>query len=73
LSPRPQQTPFEYSTRLVSLFPLHAEALDGIVQAYVQSRFSYTKESGQQQTEKLRGYWREVYPAFLKRLFRIRY
>jgi len=39
LRPRPQQTPREFATELAAEFPEQAEALDNIVQAYVENRF----------------------------------
>ncbi len=73
LSPRPQQTPLEYCANLASVFPLQAEALDNIVQAYVESRFSPRKELGQLRKGRLQKSWRGVYPVLLKRLFHMRY
>ncbi len=69
LRPQPYQTPLEYGARLVSVFPLQAEALDSIVRVYVESRFSPRKELGLFQRWMLQKSWREVYPALLKRLF----
>jgi len=73
LGPEPQQTPLEYCVKLASAFPLQAEALDNIVHAYVESRFSPRKELGQLQKGMLQKSWREVYPVFFKRLFHLRY
>ncbi|MFC1958667.1 DUF4129 domain-containing transglutaminase family protein [Chloroflexota bacterium] len=73
LGPKPQQTPLEYCARLASAIPLQAEALDCIVQTYVESRFSHRKEVGSKQRWRLQKSWREVYPVLLKRLLHIRY
>ncbi len=73
LKPKPPQTPLEYCSELTSVFPLQAEALDNITQAYIENRFSRRKELGLLEKGRLRESWRELYPVLLKRLFRIRY
>ena len=73
LSPKPQQTPLEYYAKLTSVFPLQAEALDSIVQTYMERRYSSRKELGHWQRWRLRKAWREVYPVLLKCLFHIRH
>jgi len=73
LSPKPQQTPLEYCAELASVFPLQTKALDDIVQAYIESRFSHRKELGRWQKWRLKESWRGVYPVLLKRLFHMRY
>ncbi|MFC1988205.1 DUF4129 domain-containing transglutaminase family protein, partial [Chloroflexota bacterium] len=71
LSPKPQRTPLEYCAILTSVFPVQAEALDNIVQAYIESRFSRRRELGHWQRGRLQKSWNRVYPALLKRLFRL--
>lgn len=73
LSPRPQQTPWEYYARLTSVFPQQAESFDCIVQTYVERRFSRGKELDIWQKGRLRKSWNSVYPTLLKCLFHIRY
>ncbi len=73
LGPKPQQTPFEYCARLTSVFPLQTEALDCIVQTYVERRFSRRKELDHWGRGRLQMSWNRVYPVLLKRLFHIRY
>ncbi|MDP2731376.1 MAG: transglutaminase domain-containing protein [Dehalococcoidales bacterium] len=69
LRPEPEQTPLEYGAKLASAFPQQAEALDTIVQAYVESRFSRRKKPGIYQRVQLQKSWRRLYPTLLKRLF----
>ncbi len=71
LSPRRQQTPLEYGARLASAFPRQVEALDNIVQTYVERQFSRQKELDIWQKGRLRKSWKMIYPAFIKRLLRI--
>ncbi|MFC1943612.1 DUF4129 domain-containing protein, partial [Chloroflexota bacterium] len=73
LSPKPQQTPLEYCARLTSVFPLQAEALDCIVQTYVERRFSRRKDLDYWQRWQLQKSWKRVYLVFIKRLFHMRY
>lgn len=70
LKPEPQQTPLEYCSELTSVFPLQTEAIDNIVQTYLENRFSRRKILMHLQRRKLQDAWHEVYPAFLRRLFR---
>ena len=72
LSPKPQQTPLEYCSELALVFPLQADALDNIAQAYIESRFSNRKELGQLQKGRLQKSWLRVYPVLLKRLFHLK-
>ena len=72
LSPKPQETPLEYGAKLASTFPLQAEAIDIIVQTYLESRFSRRKEPGLLQEGRLLKSRRDVYYALLKRLLRRR-
>lgn len=39
LGPRPYQTPLEFAAALAAVFPQEANAVDNIVQAYVETRF----------------------------------
>ncbi|MBI2329353.1 MAG: hypothetical protein HYU85_06945 [Chloroflexi bacterium] len=73
LEPKPQQTPLEYYARLASVFPRQVEALECIVQTYVERQFSRRKELDHWQRGMLRKSWKRIYPAFLKRLFHLRY
>ncbi len=72
LSPRPQQTPLEYRDRLTSAFPLQAEALGDIFQAYIERQFSGRKELGPMQSGTLQKSWHLVYPVLLRHLFQIK-
>ncbi len=72
IRPRPQQTPLEYKATLAIAFPLQAEALNTVTQAYLKSRFSRRKEPGPP-TKELQNSWRQIYLAILKRLFRLKY
>ncbi len=71
LRPRPQQTPLEYSTSLALALPLHTEALNNIVQAYIQRRFSWGKWLDIEQERRLKESWRKLYPALIKRIFHV--
>lgn len=71
LKPEPQQTPLEYYAILASEFPLQARAFNDIVQKYMVSRFSHRKQLTYLQALSLKQSWQEIYPAFIKRLFRI--
>ena len=72
LGPKSQQTPLEYCTEMVSVIPAHAEAVEHIFGAYVESRYSSRKQLDRLESYRLLRSWREVYPALLKRLFRLK-
>ena len=73
LSPRPQQTPLEYYARLASVFPLQAESVGTIVQAYVERQYSSRKESGHRERWRLQQSWREVRQRLIRQMFHIRH
>ena len=66
LGPNPHETPLEYCTRLATLLPVPAEAIDNIAQAYIQNQFSQRKRLEMQQYETLNESWRSVYHSLLK-------
>ncbi|MBI4268039.1 MAG: DUF4129 domain-containing protein [Chloroflexi bacterium] len=73
LGPRPYQTPFEYCAGLSLAFPRQAEALDTIVQMYVERRYSSGQEMMLRERRKLQKSWRAVKRSLIKRLFRLKY
>ena len=68
LGPKPQQTPLEYANELTSKFPLQAEALDNITQAYVNSRYGHRGELGLFEEAKIFKARCDVFDILLKRL-----
>lgn len=72
LGNKPQQTPFEYSTRLSATLPQKSGAINNIVQAYVASQYSPHKALNPSEKGSLRESWRQVRNALLKRLFGIK-
>lgn len=68
LAPRPQQTPLEYTAELTAEFPLQAEALDNIAQAYVENRFGGRGRLGLFEEAKLLKARRSVFDMLLTRL-----
>jgi hypothetical protein len=72
LGPQPQQTAFEYSTKLSTAFPRYAEAIGNIAQIYVATQYSRNKALGVSQKQRLQESWHLVRRALLKRLFRMK-
>jgi transglutaminase-like putative cysteine protease len=69
LVPRPQQTPLEFAAELAATFPQEAEALDYIVQAYVENRFGRREgKLGLVEEAQILKARHVVYEAFLMRL-----
>jgi transglutaminase-like putative cysteine protease len=69
--PQPYETPLEYCHRLAAVLPSQAEAIDTIVQAYAETRFSPRKELGVYEIGQLRLSWRKISGALLKRILRL--
>jgi hypothetical protein len=68
LGPKPHQTPLEYTAELTSKFPLQAEALDIIAQAYVENRFGRRGKLGLFEEAKLLKARRSVFDMLIQRL-----
>ena len=66
LGPSPHETPLEYCTRLATVLPVPAEAIDNIAQAYVQNQFSQRKRLEMPPDETLSESWHSVYHSLLK-------
>ena len=70
--PRAQETPFEYCARLSLVFPLQAEAISNIGQAYIETQYSPRRELESYQKTQLQKSWELVYRVLIKRLWRLR-
>ena len=69
IGPRPQQTPLEYTAELTSEFPPQAEALNKVMQTYVEKRFGGREgRLGLMEEAELLKSRRDAYNAILKRL-----
>ncbi len=64
--PLEQETPGEYCARLAVAFPVHAEAIDVVAQAYLETRYSSRKELGETGKIRLQKTWVSLYPFLLK-------
>jgi transglutaminase-like putative cysteine protease len=66
--PKPDETPLEYSDRLVLALPENAQAIDTITRAYVETQFSARKELTGLQKGRMQKSWVELCPSLVKRL-----
>jgi len=64
--PLEQETPGEYCVRLAVAFPVHAEAIDVVAQAYLETRYSSRKELGETGKIRLQKTWVSLCPFLLK-------
>ena len=72
LRAKAHETPLEYCARLALAFPEQAEAIGGIVQTYLETRFSREKQLAEQDEARLRRCWSVLSHALLRRVLRVR-
>jgi hypothetical protein len=70
--PRPEETPLEYSRRLVLVIPSQAQAVNTIAQAYVETQFGPRRELTPLQKGRMQKSWVELCPFLVKRLLSLR-
>ena len=65
---RPQDTPWEYCSRLTQVCPQHPEAITGVTRGFVTTRYGPSKELAPEEMEGMREAWRTVRRALLGRI-----
>lgn len=73
VTPHPQQTPLEFSEKLVRLLPAYRDSVQSITNTYVESRYGRKMKLTLLEKDKLRRCWRSLLFGIVKhRFFRVK-